>query len=911
MPINAPRTLIEQNIPDEAPPAEDNALIAFVVGPDYAVRKYSDDKDSVALGTYLDADLAVNWPNRGAGEEVDFDFTRAFMENARLEYFEDLVGAGDVYAPVGGTTNQIVATANIFATGNGFTRSATIPTDVKAGDHVRLTTSPGGDILDTFVKAVVAEIIDDVIAAPVASGSNEATQAAADNVTADVGNTGSIGSESVDGSSYDGRVDDQISETYTITVTQASTGGDHTTAIFDVVSASGTDDQTGQAPSASGVATAIGTRGLTVTWTGGDFAIGDEWVATVDQAYTVPAVASAGDYVGTVDTIYRVRVTRGGDMTGNTLTGAAIEVTTLNGIDASGPHYPVADTPLAIGTLGVTVTFDSSGTSDLVTGDVWTVDADAETEGQLNRLALTNDLPATHSGEADFDLRISIVKDIEVSENRLSAPPLVNFEQSATQITLKAGILSSDARVVDGGGNLVDLAVWYGEAFVTYRALKTVSANILNSLTAGGSAAGAVTDFFGTTDSDAVLPFGVLKALEAAGGSEVRFISVESDDLAGYTTALQAVTEVNVGHGLVPLTNDQDVRLLFRSTALSRSSSEEAKWSVAWLGQNLVTEEAVLTADEDGFELQATVVDDPGSSGTQYTLVNDPGGEGQFISNDVLPGDEFRTQYSTDGFGNETYESYTIDQVLTEESLLLISGPSAEISLASKYEIHRPLPIASQADEYIDRASALSHRRVRVVFPANPKIAGVSYPNYFLAATLAGLRSSVEPHAPLSNVAVPGWDDMSEAAITFSNQLNNLLNGGLWIVTQEIGISGVTGAPFTYRQVTTDLSDLRNLEDSIVANGDSIALQIKRAFEGVTGKTNIWPGTLDKISNQLNAVLESLGEVTDEDIGPQVIDYEILELRQHEIFRDRVFAQVEVLIPTPLNELQIQLDLVL
>ena len=913
MAINAPRTLIEQNIPAAAPAAQDDALLAVIIGPDYVVRSYDDDKDVVSLGTYQDADLAVAWPSLGAGEVVDQDFTRVFIDNARLQYFEDLIGSGGVVAPVAGKKNQIESATLIFADGNGFNRSASVPADVKAGDHVRLETG-GGDVLNTYVKKVVPETIDDVINAPAANAGNETTQAFSDSITPDGGNTGSITSESVDGSGYDGRADGVISETYTVTVTQASTGGDHTTALLDVVSASGTDDQSGITPSASGVATPIGTRGLTATWTGGDFAVGDEWVITVDQAYTVPGVVAAGDYVGTVDTTYRVRVIRGGDLSGDSLTGAAVEVTTLNGIDASGPHYPVADTPFAIGTLGVTLEFDSSGTSDLVTGDEWTVAVEAEQDGKFSILELTNDLPATHSGEADFDIRISIEKDIEVSENRVGHAPLKNFEQSTTQITLKAGILSTDSRVVDGSGDLVDLDVWFGDAYVTYRALRTIGANVLKSISAGGSPNAAVVAAFGSDDPDGVLNFGVLCALEGAGGTEVRYLAIESDDADGYTAALAAIEEVNPGHGFVPLTNDQAIRQAIKAAVLARSTAEEAKWAVAWFGQDLVTKKAIATADEDGFELQATVEDDPDTSGTQYTLVTDPGGEGQFITNNVKAGDEFRTQYSTDGFGNEIFQTYTIADVLTEESLLLAAGPDVEISLASKYEIHRPLTIAEQAQDYIDRASTLADRRVRVVFPAAPKRAGIAYPNYFLAATLAGLRSDSLPHQPLSNVAVPGWDDLSQAAVAFSSQLKNLLNGGLWIVTQNVGTQGVTGAAFTYRQVTTAVAlgeDLRNIEDSIVANIDSITRHIKVQFEGVTGKQNIFPGQLDKLNAQLNAVLESLGAIEDEDQGPQVIRYEITDFRQHAIFRDRVFARADVTVPSPLNDLEITLDLVL
>ena len=448
-----------------------------------------------------------------------------------------------------------------------------------------------------------------------------------------------------------------------------------------------------------------------------------------------------------------------------------------------------------------------------------------------------------------------------------------------------------------------------GTAYVTYRALRTDDANTLQTINGGTDPASVVVSKFGHADPDGVLAFGVLCAMEGAIGTDVRFISVASNDLAGYTAALAAVREVDAGWGIVPLSNDQAIRLLFKSTALARSSSEQAKWSVTFLGQDLVESNPVLTVDADGYELQATVLDDPDTTGTQFTLVNDEGGS--FITSGVRAGDVIRTQYTTDGFGTDIYSEYTIDEVVTNETLRLINGPDSEISLASKYEIHRPLNTQEQAEDFGSRASVLSDRRVRVCFPAAPKRAGVAYPNYFMAATLSGLRSNAYPHQPLSNNAVPGWDDMSQASITFADQLNTLLNYGVWIVTQDIGTAGVTGAPYTYRQVTTDLSDLRNLEDSIVANGDAIARFVRQQFAGTTGKQNIFPGQLSKIEAQLSAILESLGQVANDDFGPQVISYNIIQVRQHAIYRDRVFAQVRVTVPTPLNELEIQLDLVI
>jgi len=315
----------------------------------------------------------------------------------------------------------------------------------------------------------------------------------------------------------------------------------------------------------------------------------------------------------------------------------------------------------------------------------------------------------------------------------------------------------------------------------------------------------------------------------------------------------------------------------------------------------------VRTADDDGAAVTGTVTQDP----TDWFL-DDP--EGTFVDDAVEAGDEVRVAFTTDGFGNEAYTSLVVDAVITNQRLRLVAGPDSAITLESKYEIHRPQDVAAQAADFGARALSLGDRRVRVPFPANPTKNDVVVPNYHLAAALAGLRSGVFPHQPLSNVELraAGWAAL-ESAETFSDQLENLLNDGVWVVTQDLASAGVPSSEVvTFRQGTTDVAsdDLRNIEDSIVANADSIALTMLNAASGRTGKVNIFPGQLENLGLFLNAVLEELGIVVNDDIGPQVITFERTGIRQLETQRDKVVVDYDLTVPSPLNELEINLTIV-
>lgn len=893
MPLVIPQTQVTQIISSVVPAGLPAPKYAVIVGPRYAVRKYSagGNNAGVALGAYDGSQLAVAWPSRGAGEVVDQAFTKVTFENALLQYFADEIGGGDAIAAVAGKLNQIASPSLIWATNTAGTRDASIPTDVLPGDAI-LIDDGVGHTLQTTVKSLVPSVVAAVFGSATA-GTNAATQSQSATPTY-------TGSASTDltiaaGSGYAGAAVGLISETYTVTVTTPGAPG---VAVVSVVSASGTDDVAAVPITAYGAPIAIGTRGATLTWThagSDDFQAGDSWSLEVDEAYTAPTVARAGTYIGDQGTTYVVTVTRGGAVNGDLSTGALVVVTTLNGIDGRGPQAPTTATAFALGTLGGT--FTVTGTK-LVKGDTWTVTATPAGVGSIKTLELSNTLSAALLAASELQVTLYIEKTIDVPQDRVGHAPELNWDTSATEITLNTGIISTDARVAVGSV-LTELPVVAGDAFVTYRALITTGASQIASVDPTLTTALAT---FGTIDADAVLPFAVQCALENSASVPVKYIPVASDDLAGYTAAFGSVANADIGYGFVVLSHDATIKALLRSVVNTRSGSASGKPAVGWQGGVLNAEKAQITVDEDGNVLTATIADDPDTSGTQYTILTDPVGGGKFLTN-VRPGDTVRSLFTPDGFGNNSYQEFLVDAVLTDESLRLVTGPAAAVTLAGKYEIWRNLSLAEQAADYI-AVNGIGDRRIRSVFPANPKRGGVAYPNYFLAASLAGLRSGVYANQPLSNIEVLGWDDMSEASSAFSAQLETLMNGGIWVVTQQAG----GGLVYTLRQITTDVSDLRNAEDSIVATADHIVIALLLGTAGMTGKSNIFPEQLGRINVKLTTILNGLKDSVADDLGGYVTDYTQNALRRNAALPDHVYANYTVVVPTPFNNLDIDLE---
>lgn len=70
-------------------------------------------------------------------------------------------------------------------------------------------------------------------------------------------------------------------------------------------------------------------------------------------------------------------------------------------------------------------------------------------------------------------------------------------------------------------------------------------------------------------------------------------------------------------------------------------------------------------------------------------------------------GDILRCLYAGDGFGNASYSEFQIDAVLSEDSLRLMSGPAAPVTVPQKIEIWRNLAKADIAASWRSAGGAL------------------------------------------------------------------------------------------------------------------------------------------------------------------------------------------------------------
>jgi hypothetical protein len=523
------------------------------------------------------------------------------------------------------------------------------------------------------------------------------------------------------------------------------------------------------------------------------------------------------------------------------------------------------------------------------------------------------------SGE-DMDLKLFIKDDIQISKNRIGFAPMTNFWYEDTQICVQEGIVAYHPEWTSAGAEQ-PLNVMSGKVYVEYREWLSELADEVNSI----SDVADLDNIKGQLDPDNPLKWGVYKALSNSNGTVVKYTAVADPekfdeegrslgpDLDKWVQVLERIKGRDDMYNLVPMTFDRRIQNLWAAHIGGESNEYANNWKagffalkshpVAKVAGQGVAVQGVL-GEEVAEPVLATLSDDPNATNTQYTRLTVTTGNGYFITNDVRPGDLVRYNYTVDGFGEEQYEEYVVDQVISESTLLLYSGGDFAVTVPQRVEIFHNRDRNEVVEDIVQQAGSLSNRRVCAVWPDQVGEAGVVQPGYYLAAALAGLVSGVVPHQPLTNVEVAGFDDYTRSYKYFNEtQLNRLAEAGTWIVTEDRD-----GTPFTRHGLTTDNLDLNRREEMIRRNVDSMSYLFYRRLKPFIGRTNAQDGMVRRLSYEVQAIIDFLKtNGNTEELGSQLIDGSIRTLQIHPLLKDRIEIVLDLTVPAPLNNIELHL----
>jgi hypothetical protein len=932
---------------EKSPVSAGGPMKGCVLGPNYQLVRYAtaSEKSLGSLGAYNPiSETCYDWPNMQSGAVVDLDYTRLFIDDALLQYFHDPVGSLDTIKAtycdssislVGNETvkNAIRAAATVWKSFGSWDRSAILQErDVTVGDAAHIEVVVGGTTyeLDTTVVGFLNEEVAGSVGAATEDPNNvsaefeegsSSSSTSPSNSWTKVGFSGNdidISAVAVtDADRPEHSYEDGIAaDLYTITVLTAGAAG---VATFQVTTDSGTDDVASVTTAAFGVAKSFGTKGVSVTFNGtDDFEVGMKWEIDVTWGSADVDPVSGGSYTGPTDTTYVVEVTKGASFAGGP---PEITVTTTTGIDSSGPHEVTGlGVPVSIGSYGVTIAFTSNLVSDqgLYLGDKFYISATAASSGAIQTLLLADDLPRQMLGLSDADVcgtppdlsvTLYIKKDIEVTENRIGFAPVVNWTADADEFCTKSGIIAYDSTWVDDTGELLPLPVKGGDLFLQYRALITDDANKLLTATPPGAGEGTLENYvqttlgLGTVDPDNPLALGLYVMLLNAGNQEVFYIPLATDDLAGYDSALTKTGVTDSLYTVVPMSSDSSILAATQSSVDTNSQDVDGQWRSSIFSVVGLSEKGVVTADSSGDPVLATIKDDPNQAGLQFVLV-ETSSDVNFITSGVTAGDIVRYAYTDDGFGNETYSEAVVSSVRAANSLVLVSGPESPVTVAAKIEIWRNLTTDQMVDELVTTAEGYDDPRISIVWPDFLVWNGQSVAGYYLAAALAGLRTTILPHRSLEYIEILGFDSVLRSTdLLDRDNLDTLRDGGVMVAyeTEE-------GEIYIRRAVTTSTStELEDSEEVAVRNADSIRREIASQLSVYKGAVNLIDSVVAQIRVEVEQAIDNMVNSSPSTLlGPQLLSGNVTRVAQDATLLNRLVVTISISLPAPFSELELQ-----
>lgn len=895
----------------------DRSLLArlrpVILGPKAALHRYSVSSEKASLGTYDKlADHTFTFPNRVSTSVIDQNTVKVFADNAWLNFFNKYTGANGSCQCSSTYPNRVRAANYVFKTGNSVSRSADFgDRDVKVGDLVQIQS--GATILNTVVTGFVGETIAAVTGTATADSNNKATQT----LSASISQVSSTPINEVvaiaTGTAYESTADGYATRTYTITVTQASTGSDATTARLSVVSSDGLDNVASVTPAAFASPTAIGTKGLTVTFSldvghagasgsgidQDDFVVGQQWVVTVSQAFTAPTATAAGTYTGTRDDTYVVTVTRGGAYTGTV--PPQITVSTTNGSDRSGPtSITAASTPFAVGSYGVTISLNQT---KLRKGDVYYIPVTAAAQGGLQTLVLRDDVPVGIRG---------IEVNLRLFANRVGfevAKHTTTWSTTSTGITVKGGITVTDSEFTTGGV-LTPVVLETGTLYVDYREWLTDSQGSIVQVSKRSDIVGLL----GPVDRGNPLAQGVDFALQNTAGELdndvsrpaatttdiVYAVSIGGDPavLANWTNALRGLEDNEFVYDIVPLSFDASVQSAVVSHVLAQSADSVGFYRRCFLAGSLTETLGVVTASTTSDASAATAT----TSGVTVTASSNA----QFLTNGVRSGDVLRISYATDADGVVTYSTFVVDTVLSQTTLT-VTTTIGTLTPARQIEVWRTLTPAELVTQQTALATSRASGKGRVfyVLPDRASFGGTDYDGYYVAAAVAGLAGSVASHQNLRNVALVGFDSATRVSKLFtSGQQKDLQAGGVFLVSQI-----TDGTVYLRSTVSTDLSPIGLREEMMVRNADMIRMAIQDAWSPYVGSGNATGNIRPALEAALAQLESKLRGVNIAQLGTPVGALRLVDVSTVVGSPDQLSVTVSVGSPAvPLNLIQLVLD---
>ena len=435
-----------------------------------------------------------------------------------------------------------------------------------------------------------------------------------------------------------------------------------------------------------------------------------------------------------------------------------------------------------------------------------------------------------------------------------------------------------------------------GKIFSTYRSL------VSNDSTTIRDVSSLNVDEVGV--SNPLNPLGLAASIAVAnsGSTSVNVLSLESDDVAGYTKALGILSGDPDVYAIIPLSDDlNNVILPYTAEAERLSQPSKSKFRIVIGASSPCPTRKYLAGSEKTNATGELFISDQ-----DYLLVDL---EAAFVANGV----------SSDSTVTVAGKDYPVSKVLDDSRLIIPGEGNGDIAanLASvigtlEYTVTSDISTdrVAQVEVLTNRLDPITSKRLVMVYPGTCAAQGfLDLPGYFLSSAIGGMLAVFEPHRPKNNILLAGIDSISTSNLGFftDSQIDQLSDSGYFVLVQDTA----DGAPFCVHQVTVAYQDFAETQElgelSVLNNYDYVSKFLGNALSPFVGNWNVTPQAVSTIHSTLDAALIRLQSQWADVIGSPVLNYSIQNVSVSQTSRGTINVSVSVSLPRVLNTIVLEI----
>ena len=591
------------------------------------------------------------------------------------------------------------------------------------------------------------------------------------------------------------------------------------------------------------------------------------------------SLTTSGTFIGSEECIYLVRVAEISEETevsgasgasgaaGQDISSIKFEVTAIGGEVGYSATLTFTEASVAqnIGNYGAKMAVGAM--TGFALNDSYVITCSPSQAGARNIVYVNATLDA---GWASQDLEVFVESGNVIGTSVEIAKAYVN--------TTATGVQMMEGAYVQFGGVSYALTA-DTKLFVSYRELlKSDTYKLLDVRTTGTA------DWVGqiVPDNPLGMMYGVANSI-APGSFYLMAVPDNSDE--SYQTALEYIGTFEEVFAPIPYDQNKVIQSTLVGIVNKYSDPYIAQYKKAWL--TALTEESSVVYEKtsNGMPLLGTVTDGVLTLEAPADVV----AGGLKIGDTAILMNVY--DESLEAYVDREYEITSI----VDSTSVGLSG-AADTGRVAQVKFTRELSTSEYAAALAAEARAYNNAWVNLVWCDSLTVLGYSdQPLSLLCCALAALRASLPPHASLSDVTVPSVE-VGNTLMLGDAEYETLNTGGVWVVRQD-----ATGSPVTMHQITTLTDGTIAEEDSVVSNGASIARELRSATKKFRGNVNVSDDLIEQLRADILAVFSQIaGRSYSAIYGPQLEDYEIVELKRDDANKQRLLCKLSGAMPLPL-----------